>query len=155
MIQGPALGGRHQPRAGMFRNARRRPMLEGRHQGLLRQIFRQGYVAQHPRQAGCAKLANTLPARHEVLVQLHELLRRRQSFRFVAQLEDRVTADDLLGLHERTVDNAELAVRDAHLGAGSHGHQPTIVKDLEDLRKRLEDVERELKAIQHRELERA
>jgi hypothetical protein len=29
------------------------------------------------------------------------------------------------------------------------------VKDLEDLRKRLEDVERELKAIQHRELERA
>lgn len=35
------------------------------------------------------------------------------------------------------------------------GLSTTAEKDLEDLRQRLEDVERELKAIKHRELERA
>ena len=52
MIQGPALGGRHQPGAGFFRNACRGPPLEGGQQGFLRQILGQRHVAQHPRQAG-------------------------------------------------------------------------------------------------------
>ena len=34
MIQGPALGGRHQPGAGLFRNACRRPRARGRPTGL-------------------------------------------------------------------------------------------------------------------------
>ena len=52
MIQGPALGGRHQPGAGFFRNACRGPPLEGGQQGFLRQILGQRHIAQHPRQAG-------------------------------------------------------------------------------------------------------
>jgi len=52
MVQGPALGGRHQPGAGFFWNACRRPPLEGGQQGFLRQILGQRHIAQHPRQAG-------------------------------------------------------------------------------------------------------
>ena len=52
MIQRPALGGRHQPGAGLFRHAGRGPMLDRRQQGFLRQILRQRHVAQHPRKAG-------------------------------------------------------------------------------------------------------
>jgi hypothetical protein len=52
MVQGPALGGRHQPGAGSFRNACRGPPLEGGQQGFLSQIFSQRHIAQHPRQAG-------------------------------------------------------------------------------------------------------
>ena len=51
MIQRPALGGRHQPRAGLFRNAGRGPMLERRQQRILRQLLGQRHIAQHPRKA--------------------------------------------------------------------------------------------------------
>ena len=52
MIQRPALGGRHQPCAGLFGNAGRRPMFERRDQGFLGQVLGQRHVAQHPRQTG-------------------------------------------------------------------------------------------------------
>jgi hypothetical protein len=57
-----------------------------------------------------AKLARSFPTRHEVLVELHELPRRRHGLLLARQLEDRAAADDLLGLHERAVEDAELAV---------------------------------------------
>ena len=135
MIQRPALGGRHQPGAGLFRHAGRGPMLERGQQGFLRQVLGQRHVAQHPRQAGdqprlldppdgedramggsrrrpswppagcraCialrwrpvrpaadpagerANLAGAFPARHEVLVELHELDRRRHGLLLVAE----------------------------------------------------------------------
>ena len=52
MIERAPFGGRHQPRAGLFRHAGRGPVLERRQQRFLRQIFGQRHVAQHPRQAG-------------------------------------------------------------------------------------------------------
>src|SRR5580704_17144134 len=75
-----------------------------------------------------AKLANPFPARHEILVELHELLRRGQSLFLARQLEDRVAAVDLLRLHERAVDDAEPPVRYAHLRARGKGHQPAHVE---------------------------
>src|SRR5260370_42328218 len=75
-----------------------------------------------------ANLARPFPARHVVLVELHELDCRGHGLFPVPQLEDRIAADDLLGLHERTVDNAGLAVRDAHLSAGPDRHQPAGVE---------------------------
>src|SRR6202158_1495394 len=48
-------------------------------------------------------LAYPFPARHQVFVELHEFPRRRQSFLLVPKLEDRVAANHLLGLDERTV----------------------------------------------------
>jgi len=72
----------------------------------------------------CAKLAGPFPARHVIEVQLHEFLRHRHGLFLVAQLEDRVAADHLLGLDERAVDDTELAVGDAHLGAQRQRHQP-------------------------------
>src|SRR6185369_13381124 len=57
-----------------------------------------------------ANLARPAPARHEILVKLHELGRHRHRFLFARQLEDRVTANDLLSLHERAVDDAELPI---------------------------------------------
>src|SRR5260370_9326160 len=74
-----------------------------------------------------AKLADPFPTRHEILVELHELLRRRQRLFFARQLEDRVAADDFLGLHEWPVGDAELAARYAHLRACGHGHEPAMV----------------------------
>ncbi len=52
MIERPPLGGRHQPRARLFRNAGRGPPLEGDQQCFLRQILSQRHIAQQPRQAG-------------------------------------------------------------------------------------------------------
>ena len=52
MIDRAPLGGRHQPRARVFRNAGLRPVFERGQQGILRQILGQRHVAQHPRQAG-------------------------------------------------------------------------------------------------------
>ena len=52
VIQGAVLGARHQPGAGLFRNAGDRPVLERGDQGFLRQVLGQRHVAQHPRQAG-------------------------------------------------------------------------------------------------------
>src|SRR6266436_1923608 len=75
-----------------------------------------------------AKLADPFPTRHEILVELHELLRRGQGLFFARQLEDRIAADDFLGLHEWAVGDAELAARYAHLRACGHGHEPAMVK---------------------------
>src|SRR5882757_228297 len=75
-----------------------------------------------------AKLARPFPTRHEVLVELHELLGGRQGLFLAWQLEDRVAANDLLGLHERAVDDAELPVDDPHLCARGERHQPAAVE---------------------------
>src|SRR5262249_3269639 len=56
-----------------------------------------------------AHFASAFPARHVIEMELHELLRHCQCFGLVAQLEDRIAADHFLGLHERTVSDAELA----------------------------------------------
>src|SRR3984893_9611868 len=75
-----------------------------------------------------ANLARPFPARHVVLMELHELDRRGHGLLLVPQLEDRVAADHLLGLHERAIDDPELAVRDAHLGTHGDRHQPAAVE---------------------------
>src|ERR1700716_844351 len=75
-----------------------------------------------------AKLARPFPAGHEVLVELHELPCRRHGLLLARQLEDRIAADDLLGLHERPVEDAELAIRYAHLRARGERHQPAHVE---------------------------
>src|SRR5229473_1147227 len=75
-----------------------------------------------------ANLARPFPTRKEVLVQLHELRRRCHGLFLALQLEGGIAANDLLGLHERAVDDAELPVRDAHLRAGGERHQPAIVE---------------------------
>src|SRR5216684_681705 len=59
-----------------------------------------------------ANLARPFPTREEVLVQLHELRRRRHRLFLALQLEGGIAANDLLGLHERAVDDAELPFRD-------------------------------------------
>src|ERR1700731_534165 len=68
-----------------------------------------------------AKFTRPFPPRHELLVELHELGRRRDGLFLALQLEDRVAANDLLGLYERAVEDAELPVRYAHLRA--HGER--------------------------------
>src|SRR5229473_5855944 len=75
-----------------------------------------------------ANLARSVPTRHVILVELHELDGRRYGFFLVPQLENGIAADDLLGLHERAIDHAEIAIRDAHLGAGGNRHQPAAVE---------------------------
>src|SRR5947209_7355295 len=75
-----------------------------------------------------AEFARSLPAGHEILVELHELRGHRDRFLLVAQLEDGIAADHLLGFDERTVDDAELPVPDAHLRTGSQRQQPAIVE---------------------------
>src|SRR6201992_306056 len=75
-----------------------------------------------------AKLARTLPSRHEVQGQLHEFPGHRHGFFRVAQLEDRVTSDDFLGLHEGAINDAELAVLEADLRASGNRHQAAIVE---------------------------
>jgi hypothetical protein len=52
MIDCTASGGRHQPGAGFFRDARLGPLFEGSQQRVLRQFLGQRHVAQDPRQAG-------------------------------------------------------------------------------------------------------
>src|SRR5689334_10375966 len=55
-------------------------------------------------------LTGAFPARHMVPVELHELYGRSHRLFLVAELEDRVAADHLLGLDEGPVDDVELAV---------------------------------------------
>src|ERR1700720_3040158 len=74
-----------------------------------------------------ADLARPFPARHMVLVQLHELDRRGHGLLLVPQLEDRVAADHLLGLHERAIDDTELPILDAHLRARGSWHEAAVV----------------------------
>src|SRR5205823_5826429 len=83
--------------------------------------------AVHARCSKGTNLAGAVPARHVIEVQLHELPRRRHRLFLVAQFEDRVTADHFLGLDERPVDYAELAVGDAHLRTHRDRHQPAAV----------------------------
>src|ERR1700694_3262740 len=75
-----------------------------------------------------ANLACPFPAWHQILVELHELDRRGHGLFLVPQFEDRVATDDLLGLHEWAVDDAKLAVRNAHLRARGNRHQPATVE---------------------------
>src|SRR5277367_1270348 len=75
-----------------------------------------------------AKLARSLPARHVIEVELHELLCHSHGLLLVAQLEDGIAADDFLGLDEGAIDDTELAVGDADLGPGLDRHQPAIVE---------------------------
>src|SRR5882672_4601317 len=75
-----------------------------------------------------AKLARSLPPRKEVLVELHELRRRRQGLFLALQFENRVAADDLLGLDEWTIEDTEPPVDDAHLRARGERHQSAVVE---------------------------
>src|SRR3954469_10169525 len=77
----------------------------------------------HARHRKRTDFAGAFPARHVFLVELHELDRRGHRLFLVAELEDGVAADHLLGLDERPVDNAELAVADAYLRAHGDRHQ--------------------------------
>ena len=52
VIDAAALGDRHQPRAGIARDAFGRPLLERRDQRILREIFGEADVARHARQRG-------------------------------------------------------------------------------------------------------
>src|SRR6202048_3192096 len=74
-----------------------------------------------------ANLARPFPARHVLLMELHELDCRGHGLLLVPQLEDRVAADHLLRLHERAIDDPELSVGDAHLGTHGDRHQPAAV----------------------------
>src|SRR5689334_17688565 len=53
--------------------------------------------------------------------ELHEALRRRERLLPRPVLEDREAADDLLRLRERAVENLQLPLRDADLGAAGRG----------------------------------
>jgi hypothetical protein len=80
----------------------------------------QRYIAQFASRAARgegAKLADSFPPAHGILVKLHELLRRGKGLFFARQLEDRIATDNFLGLSERAVGDAELPVRYAYLGA--------------------------------------
>src|ERR1700722_1750706 len=74
------------------------------------------------------ELARSFPAGHMVQMELHEFPGHRHRFFLVAELEDRITADDFLGFHEWAVDDTELVVLDTHLRTGLHRHQPAIVE---------------------------
>src|SRR6267378_4967845 len=75
-----------------------------------------------------AELARPFPAREEILVESHELRRRRQSLFLALQLENGVAANDLLGLYEGAVDHAELPALNPHLRARGERHQPAVVE---------------------------
>ena len=51
-VDGAALGGGHQPGAGLFGNARLRPLLERGDQRVLRQLLGEADVAHHAGEAG-------------------------------------------------------------------------------------------------------
>src|SRR5580698_10460564 len=75
-----------------------------------------------------AELAGSFPARKEVLMKLHELDRRCHGLFLAVHLENRVTANDLLGFDERAIQNAEPTIHNFHLRALSHRHQSAIVE---------------------------
>ena len=52
LVDGAALGGLHQPGAGIVRNAVLRPLLQRDHQRILRQLLGETDVARHLGQAG-------------------------------------------------------------------------------------------------------
>ena len=87
-----------------------------------------GFGLTSPANGESAHLAGAFPARHQVLVELHELLGRGERLFLAGQFENRIAADHFLGLDERAIDDAELAVVDAHLRAGGERHQPAIVE---------------------------
>ncbi len=51
-VDRPMLGGGHEPRAGIVRNAGPRPLLERRDEGVLGQFLGEADIAHHPRQSG-------------------------------------------------------------------------------------------------------
>ena len=51
-VDGPVLGGSHEPRRRVVRNAALRPLLEGSDQCVLREIFRATHVPGHARERG-------------------------------------------------------------------------------------------------------
>src|SRR5271169_5597515 len=75
-----------------------------------------------------AELARSFPTGHMIQVELHKFLGHRHGLLLVAKLEDRIAAYDFLGFHEWAIDDAELAVLDAHLRTGLDRHQPAIVE---------------------------
>jgi hypothetical protein len=52
VVDGPALGDRHEPRAGVVRHARRRPLLQRGHERVLGQLLGEADVVHHPSQPG-------------------------------------------------------------------------------------------------------
>src|SRR5713101_7264218 len=80
-----------------------------------------------------ANLARALPARHVVLMELHELDRRGHGLLLIPEFEDRVAADHLLRLHERAVDDRELAVNVRHLRPLVKRHLLAVVDDAASL----------------------
>src|SRR5580704_5355795 len=83
-------------------------------------------ISVHWRGEG-ANLAGPVPARHQILVELHELLHRSEGLVLAGQIENRIAPNHLFGLDERTVDDAQLAVHEADLRAGREWHQPATV----------------------------
>jgi hypothetical protein len=51
-IDRPMFCGSHEPGSRVFRDARLRPLLERRHQGILSEVFGQTDIAHHPRKTG-------------------------------------------------------------------------------------------------------
>src|SRR4051794_38446164 len=79
-------------------------------------------VARHRPQ-----LASTFPARHVVEMELHELPGHGECLGLVAEFEDRVAADHFLGLDERAIGDAQLAVDDGDPRSLLQRHQPAHV----------------------------
>src|SRR5262249_62196072 len=73
------------------------------------------------------QLTGAFPARHVVEMELHELLRHRQRLGLGAEPEDGGAADRFLGLHERTVGDAQLAAFDRDMRALLQRRQATHV----------------------------
>src|SRR3979490_3373351 len=74
-----------------------------------------------------ANLARPFPARHVVLMELHELDRGGHGLLLVPQLEDGGPPVSPLRPHEGAIDDPELSVRDPHLGTRGDRHQPAAV----------------------------
>ena len=178
MIERPALGGRHQPGAGLFRNAGRgqcssaatsascvRSSASGTSRSIrarlvisrgcsIRQTARMarwvsaaviaadGERDRPPQEATCASTwqpfrtgvakartsqVPSQPGMWSMCSCMNSTADRHGLF-LVAQFEDRIAADQLLGLDERAVDDAELAVRDPDLRAHRDRHQPATVE---------------------------
>src|ERR1700716_2747330 len=74
-----------------------------------------------------ANLARPFPARHVVLMALHELDRGGHGLLLVPQREDRGPAAYPLPVRDGAIDGLELPVGDPRLGTRGDGHQPAAV----------------------------
>src|SRR6185437_7310435 len=50
LVDGAALSDSHQPCPGVIGHARRGPLFEGRHERVLREVFGQAHIVDHPRE---------------------------------------------------------------------------------------------------------